>query len=158
LAAALYFSGRERQYLGETMRLRNQLEAATTRVTEWQEARPILESPAAVAAAFGTGDADAPSGRVFASPGQGVVLMASHLPPPGSGKTYQMWLMQPGKRPLPAGVFVPEEDGSAMHVKRGAGNALPGDTLFVTVEDEGGASQPARQPLLTVSIPAIRQP
>jgi len=157
-SAALYFSGRERQYVEETVRLRKQLEFATTRVTEWREARPILENPGAIAAGFGTGEPNALTGRIFASAGQGVVLIASHLPPLAAAKTYEMWLWQPGKKPLPAGVFQPDEDGSAIHVKRGAGAAMAGDTILVTVENEGGGAQPAPEPLVALSLPAIHQP
>ena len=153
-AAAVYFSGRERQYVDETARLSRQLESATAALTEWRQARTIMSAPGVIEVAFGTAQPNSVAGRIFVDPRQGVVLLASQLPPVPRGKVCEMWFIQPGQKPVAAGLFQRDDDGSAVHLERNAAAAIPGAIVAVTLENEGGAAQPASAPVFTVPIPA----
>jgi anti-sigma-K factor RskA len=66
---------------------------------------------------------------------------AHHLPPPPSGKTYQIWLLTPSEK-ISAGTFTPATDSS---VEVHATYALPPDALkgvAVSEEPTGGVPQP----------------
>jgi len=153
-AATAYFSGRERQYVDETVRLRRQLESDTVQLAEWQQAPAILNARRVIEASVPPAAANGPSARIFADFGRGVVLVASRLPPAPPGKIYAMWVSGPGQPPAAAGTFQPQNDGSAIHVVRNAAAAGPGATVTVTLEDAGGAERPSSAPVLSVSFPA----
>ena len=152
-AATAYFSGRERQYVDETVRLRRQLESAAVQLAEWQQAPAILNARGAIEASVPPAEANGPSARIFAAPGRGVVLVASHLLPAPPGKIYTMWVSGPGQQPAAAGIFQLQNDGSAIHVARNAAAAGPGATVTITLEDAGGAERPSSAPVLSVSFP-----
>ncbi|MGO9834515.1 MAG: anti-sigma factor domain-containing protein [Polyangiaceae bacterium] len=66
---------------------------------------------------------------------------AHHVPPPPSGKTYQIWLLTPTQK-ISAGTFTPAADSS---VEVHATYALPHDALkgvAVSEEPTGGVAQP----------------
>jgi anti-sigma-K factor RskA len=70
-------------------------------------------------------------------------FFAHNLPPVQGGREYQLWLITPGARKIPAGTFRPGAGGSA-HVE--ATYALPADSLAavaVTEEPAGGLPQPS---------------
>jgi len=153
-AATAYFSGRERQYVDETVRLRRQLEAAAVQLAEWQQAPAILNARGAIEASVPPAVANGPSARVFADPGRGVVLVVSHLPAAPPGKIYAMWVSGPGQQPAAAGTFQAQNDGSAIHVARNAAAAGPGSTVTITLEDAGGAERPSSASVLSISFAA----
>jgi hypothetical protein len=93
-----------------------------------------------------------PRGKVFVSPSQGVLLMASNLPPAPAGKRYEMWVIPKGRNPAPAGMFQSGSDGNAMHIQRGAVNIANTGAVAVTLEDERGAAQPTSQPLIVAAL------
>ena len=101
--------------------------------------------------AFGEGSSAPPSGKVFVSPSQGVVLVASNLPRTPAGKAYEMWLIPKGGKPAPAGVFQSSDDGSAIHVQRGRVDPAA-DLVAVTIEDAAGAPAPTTAPLFAAPI------
>jgi anti-sigma-K factor RskA len=68
----------------------------------------------------------------------------SGLPFPPIGKVYEMWLITPGGRAVPAGVFTPDANGNAVVV---VDQSLDGYKLMaVTVEGRPGVDQPTQQP------------
>ncbi|HXC75625.1 MAG TPA: anti-sigma factor [Candidatus Acidoferrum sp.] len=73
------------------------------------------------------------------------------LPQPGSGKVYEVWLITAGGRADPAGVFVPDPDGSKFVL---VGRSLAGYAqMAVTVEvAPSGTLAPTQQPQLYGSI------
>ena len=75
------------------------------------------------------------------NPTSGVLLIATNLPPAPAGKAYEMWIIPKGAKPVPAGMFQSQADGTAMHVQRGPVD-VNGVTIAVTLEDEAGAAQP----------------
>ncbi|HEX6042750.1 anti-sigma factor, partial [Longimicrobium sp.] len=70
-------------------------------------------------------------------------FFAHNLPGVRRGREYQLWLITPGSRKIPAGTFRPGPRGEA-HVE--ATYALPADSLqavAVTEEPTGGLPQPS---------------
>jgi len=151
-AAALYFSGRERQYVDETVRLRQQLEFQSAELAEWRQAPSILNATGSLEARVSGQPPDRPAARIFVQPGHGIVLIASHLPALPPEKTYQMWLVRPGEAPAAAGLFMPRADGSAIHVERNTPAAVAGVTVLVTVENAAGGTAPSAVRVLEVSV------
>jgi len=79
------------------------------------------------------------------------ILVFEGLDRPGEGQTYEIWLID-GTDPVPAGLFRPDDSGSA--TVRVKGDIRPGLTVAVTAEPEGGADLPTGPPLLTADIGA----
>ena len=73
-----------------------------------------------------------------------LVLIATHLQPLQSYKTYELWLLpaDQGLSPIPAGLFKPDADGNASLVMPDMPRGVRAKGFGVTVEDEGGAKQP----------------
>ena len=65
------------------------------------------------------------------------VLLADGMPAAPSGKDYELWYRTDGEM-VPAGVFEPDEDGTV----RERLDAVPEDLVGVTLEPEGGSSEP----------------
>jgi anti-sigma-K factor RskA len=74
-------------------------------------------------------------------------LTAEHLPSPGPGRVYQVWLQREGGKPEPTNaLFGVRQDGSAsVDVP---GNIEDIDTIMVTSEPEGGSKVPSRDPVI----------
>jgi anti-sigma-K factor RskA len=85
-----------------------------------------------------------PGGRMFWDPRSNRWTFFAHdLPAVQRGREYQLWLITPGSRKIPAGTFRPGAGGTA-HVE--ATYALPADSLqavAVTEEPTGGLPQPS---------------
>ena len=111
----------------------------------------VLHDPDASQIVFGRHAADKPRGKIFASVNRLVILLASNLPPLPAGKTYQFWGIPKGAKPLPAGLFQPAPDGSAVHF---ASLDIPPSAVAVSVEQAAGAAQPTSTLLLVVKIPS----
>jgi anti-sigma-K factor RskA len=79
---------------------------------------------------------------------QHVALVSFHsLTRPTPGKNYELWVIPSGGTPQPAGVFLPEPDGSkVLVVNRGM---VHGDTVAVTEEPPGGSPRPSGTPVIS---------
>jgi hypothetical protein len=152
LFAAYYFSGRERDFAQQAANLREQARRQNIELTRLNEAFAILNNPATRVSSFGEGQQQPPKGRVFVNPGQGVLLIASNLPQVSAGKTLEMWLIPKTGNPVPAGLFAPGPDGTAMHIQRGTVDLASTAAVAVTVENEGGAAQPTSQPFIVAAL------
>lgn len=154
LFAVFYFSGRERDFAQLADRLDRQLRGQTIELTRLNEAFAILNGPDTTVISFGAGQALPPKGKVFVNPLQGVLLIASNLPPAQAGKAYEMWVIPNGGKgkPIPAGVFQSNSDGSAMHVQRGPVDLATQPVIAVTVEPEAGSQGPTSQPLFAAPV------
>ena len=150
LAAAVYFGGREREFAEMATRLRDQLGRQNVELTRLNEAFVILNGPETQVVSFGAGQPQPPKGRVFVNPSQGVLLIASNLPPAPSGKIYEMWVIPKGGKPARAGEFQSATDGTAIHIHRGSVDVSATGAVAVTLENEGGADQPT-MPILAVA-------
>jgi len=151
LFAAVYFGGRERDLGNELARVREQNRLQSIELAGVNQAFAILTGADTTVTTFGEGQPK-PRGKVFVSPSQGVLLIASNLPPVPSGKAYEMWIIQGGKAKA-AGMFQPATDGSALHVQRGAAENT--DAVAVTLETETGVDQPTSIPLFAAPIRAL---
>jgi anti-sigma-K factor RskA len=75
-------------------------------------------------------------------------LEATHLPSPGSGRVYQVWLQHASGPPQPtASLFVPRRDGSA--TVGVATDVRHAHAVLVTAEPDGGSSAPTSAPVLS---------
>jgi|tagenome__1003787_1003787.scaffolds.fasta_scaffold20977423_2 anti-sigma-K factor RskA len=74
------------------------------------------------------------------------VFLAGDLPPVAADRTYQLWIVSPG-RTRSAGVLGRGHDAQALVPAVG-----PGDTLAVTVEPAGGSPQPTTAPLVAIPV------
>ena len=111
------------------------------------EALTILNDPVAKDVTFGD---PAARGRVFVSPGKGVVVMAAHLPTLEAGKTFELWVIPTQGNPIPAGTFNGNDDSTAIFVRPGpVDNAA---AVAVTVEPKGGSPQPTTTPFIVTKL------
>ena len=82
--------------------------------------------------------------------GRGALSLVKLQPAP-AGKTYQAWVIPPGKAPIPAGLF-DVRGGRAVIVLEPT--VEPGAIVAITLEAAGGASAPTGTPLLAVKTSA----
>lgn len=148
LVAAFYYGARERSYMEETVKLRVQMRQQNIELTRLTEIMGVLNGADTREVNFGAG----PKGKVFVNPRNGVVLMATNLPPAPSGKTYEMWIIPKGAKPSPAGLFQSQADGTATHLLAGSVDVANLGAVAVTVEDAAGAAQPTSTPLIVASM------
>lgn len=86
-----------------------------------------------------------PEAHAAYSPQRGsLVLIATHLQPLQTYKTYELWLLpaEEGLAPVPAGLFKPDDQGNASLVMPDMPKGVRAKGFGVTIEDEGGAKQP----------------
>jgi anti-sigma-K factor RskA len=137
LVGVFYFEARESSSLEELAAVRSQLRQQAVDLTRLNEAMTIMTGADTKQVNFGAGA----KGKVYVNPASGVFLMASNLPPAPAGKAYEMWIIPKGAKPVPAGMFQSQADGTAMHIQRG-----PVDTngmiVAVTLEVQAGVAQP----------------
>jgi hypothetical protein len=154
LIACVYFAGRERDVTRELVRVNGISRQQNMELTRLNEVFSIINGVDTRVSTFGGGKSAPPSGKVFVSPSQGVVLIAGNLPQAPAGKTYQMWVIPKGGKPLPAGLFQSSSDGNAMHVQRGPVDSNA-DLVAVTVEDAAGASAPTTTPIFAARVAGL---
>ncbi|MDI6910768.1 anti-sigma factor [Nocardioides sp.] len=73
----------------------------------------------------------------------GAVLVTEKMPPPPPGKVYQLWLQQPGEGMVSAGLMPVEADQRVLLT----GDAATATAAGITVEPEGGSSEPTSDPI-----------
>ena len=152
LFAAVYFGGRERDLGNELARVRDINRQQNIELTRVNEAFAIVNGADTTVSTFGDSQPQ-PKGRVFVSPSQGVLLIASNLRPAPAGKAYEMWLIPKGGKPRPAGMFQSSPEGSAMHMQRGA--VQDASLVAVTLENEAGSDAPTSAVLFAAPVPAV---
>jgi anti-sigma-K factor RskA len=77
---------------------------------------------------------------------EGVALVTfTDMPPPPAGQVYELWLITPGGKADPAGVFVPDASGGKVVV---VGQSLAGYNLMAVTVEAGpdGVGSPTQQP------------
>jgi hypothetical protein len=159
LAAALalsmfgvvYFAGQNGETLRELARAREQMGRQQETVAHLNEAFAILNGADTKVVNFGENAQQPPKGRVFVNKSMGVLLFANNLPKAPAGKAYEMWIIPKGGKPIPAGMFQPDDNSSAMHMMRGLVDPNAG-LIAVTMEPEAGSAQPTSAPLFAVPV------
>ncbi len=127
------------------------MERSATSLAAAREALDLIRAPETREVVFGEGAPAPPHGRVFFAR-SGILLIASSLPAPPAGKTYEMWIIRDSK-PAPAGLFRSSAQGEATHVYRTAAAPAPGEVVAVTLEPEGGVGAPTSQPVIAAQLP-----
>jgi hypothetical protein len=115
-----------------------------------RQAFELIQAPETREVSFGQGQPAPPRGRVFFHP-SGVLLIASRLPAPPPGKTYEMWIIRGGK-PAPAGLFSSNPHGDAIHLYRPAAPPAERDVVAVTLEAAGGVEAPTSTPVIVAPL------
>jgi anti-sigma-K factor RskA len=114
------------------------------------QALAILNDPSTRQVTFG--ETAVPSrGRVFVSGAKGVLFIGARLPALAADKIFELWVIPATGKPVPAGTFGRETDATAVYVRPGP---VQGDAaaLAVTVEPEGGSTQPTTTPFLVMKL------
>lgn len=112
-----------------------------------QETLALFEDPAAKEVTFGKGA----RGRVVISPAHGVAFSGQNMAALAPGKTYEMWIIPKGGKPVPAGTFAPGSDGSALHVQTGPVDIASTAAVAVSIEKEGGVASPTADQIIIVA-------
>jgi anti-sigma-K factor RskA len=128
----------------------------TVQLTKLNAALAIVNSTEAVEVTFGPNQQPKPAGKVFVSPQQGVLLIASRLPVAPAGKTYEMWIVPKQGVPLPAGLFQSGADGVALNLRPGPIDLNTTGAVAVTLENEGGSPTPTLPILIAAALPPQR--
>jgi anti-sigma-K factor RskA len=147
--------------------LQDRLQAANQRIVTAEQARAAARSAADEAErrnALATADdvrlivlagqkgAPSASGLALWSASRGLMVKASHLPPPPPGRQYQLWVIPPGsKTPISAGLLNLDPTGQAIVIADAAASANVG-TVAVTDEPLGGVPQPTGAMALAGSV------
>jgi len=78
-------------------------------------------------------------------------LEVRRMPPPPSGKVYQVWLKRPNRDPAPTtALFRVDANGSAdVEIQRGRLKGV--DQVLVTAEPDGGSMAPTSDPVIVAS-------
>ena len=134
----------------EIAAVRQQLNQTTLEAASLRSALALLQAPETREVTFGQGAPAPPRGRVFFNPSS-VLLIASNLPAPPAGKTYEMWIIRGGK-PAPAGLFSSTAQGSALHFFTPSTPLLETDTVAVTLEVAAGVDAPTATPVIAVQL------
>jgi anti-sigma-K factor RskA len=148
--AVVYFAGQNSDTLRELARARQQMGQQQSQLAHLNEAFAILNGVDTKVVTFGEGEKQPPKGRVFVNKSMGVLLIANNLPKAPAGKMYEMWIIPKDGKPIPAGMFQSDENGSAMHmIHQVDPNA---NLVAVTMEPETGSQQPTSTPLFAAQI------
>jgi anti-sigma-K factor RskA len=130
---------------------RNQLRRVGAQLATVQAALQLLNQPETRQVVFGAGQPQPPRGRVFVNVRQGVLLLASNLPPAAAGRTYEMWLIPKGGAPKPAGLFQSDADGNALYVLNGPVDPAT-SVVAVTDEPAAGSAAPTTKPIIVAAL------
>jgi anti-sigma-K factor RskA len=141
----LYASQRDRN-----TRMQEELTAARNELAARDSALAALMGPEVHVVSLAQAT-NKPAARVFWNHTRNVFVVTAHaLPPAPDGKTYQLWAISKGKPPVSMGTFNPDADGGAivLPVSTAVNEAGFIDFCALTVEPQGGSSQPTETPRL----------
>jgi len=116
--------------------------------TKLAQALSILNDPVAKEVTFGD---PAARGRVFVG-SKGVVLIAANLPKLEAKRTFELWLIPTGGKPVPAGTFNSDTAATTSAVYVYKGETANTAAVAVTVEPEGGSPQPTTTPFIVTKL------
>lgn len=144
LLAFAIVSAEKRQGRQQLAALHAQLAAKQDELDRTREVLDLLRSTDAlrVHLVSSTAPWPWPEGKVYYQAKNGLLFMASHLPPLDPGKAYQLWCVPEDGSPASAGLFEPDAKGNATLLVRGVPVRMKPKTFAVTIEPEGGAPGP----------------
>jgi hypothetical protein len=124
---------------------KGQIAELSAKAAQAQEVMDTLTSPSAKQVVLTEGKgAPPPTGHTSYLADKGaLVFVGNNLKPIPAGKTYELWIIPAdGKAPIPAGLFRPDEKGSASLVLPKLPEGVPAKAFGVTIENAAGASTP----------------
>jgi hypothetical protein len=74
----------------------------------------------------------------------------SHIPAPGRGRIYEVWVERKGRAPSPQALFNVSASGGARIVLTSQLDGV--STIMVTLEHVGGSLVPTRAPVIVASL------
>jgi anti-sigma-K factor RskA len=132
-------------YNSQVAEISRQLAETKQQLASAEEKVSIVSSPGArITELGGTDVAPAARGTVAYDQSGRAVLFTKDLPPPPSGKAYQLWFITGGK-PMPGKVFKTTAAGEGTLSDRIPTQALNASIFAVTLEPEAGVTQPTGQ-------------
>ncbi|MGI8743544.1 MAG: anti-sigma factor [Bryobacteraceae bacterium] len=159
LIAVAVFVVQERRRSEELADARQELRSAQEQIrrssadlAKVQAAMQFLNQPDTEQVVFGKGKPLPPRGRVFINPQQGVLLLASNLPPAPEGKLYQMWLIPTSGPPKPAGLFQAGPQNTALYILNGPVDRAHIKAVAVTLEPATGSAAPTSTPIIAAPL------
>ena len=145
LALAGYL-GNQNQRLNELLNNdKGQIAQLSAEAAHAQEVLDTLTSPEAKQVTLTEGKgAPPPTGRTSYLADKGaLVFVGNNLKPIPAGKTYELWVIPAdGKAPIPAGLFRPDDHGSASVVLPKLPEGVPAKAFGVTIENAEGSATP----------------
>ena len=135
--------------LQDESRLVTNLAAKASRA---QQVLEVLTAPTAqrVTLTEGKGAAQPTARATYLPERGGLILLATNLKPLPEGKTYELWVIPAnGSAPVPAGLFRPDEAGSATLVLPRLASGIRAKVFAVTVEQASGADAPTSPIILS---------
>ncbi len=114
--------------------------------------RPPLPATTAQYQLTGSGRLATSQARVISLRQDAVMFVEfSGLPQPNQGRVYELWIIQPGGAPVPAGTFVPDADGSKVLV---LDRNFKGSAVMAVTSEPGpaGSAAPTEQPSMSGSV------
>jgi anti-sigma-K factor RskA len=117
-----------------------------------QQVLEVLTAPSAQRVILTEGKTPAePTARATYLPERGgLVLLATNLKPLPEGKTYELWVIPAnGKAPVPAGLFRPDEVGTATLVLPPLSPGIQAKAFGVTIEKASGSDAPTSPIILS---------
>jgi len=146
LLALAGYLGNQNQRLNQLLNGdKGQIAQLSAEAARAQEVFDTLTSPAAKQVTLTEGKgAPAPTGRTSYLAGKGaLVFIGNNLKPIPEGKAYELWVIPAdGKAPIPAGVFRPDDHGSASVVLPNLPQGVPAKAFGVTIENAEGSPSP----------------
>lgn len=137
-AVALFAGG---NLLGQATTNTTAVRAQATSLVELSAARDVQRASSTVA---GGGQAT----LIWSLELRRSAVLIDKLPALPAGKTYQLWYID-ASGAKPAGTFESSDGGMTWHVLDGKMSS--GDTVGVTVEPDGGSSQPTTKPIVAIA-------
>lgn len=92
------------------------------------------------------------SGRAYWSRARGMVFSAAALPPPPSGRTYQVWVVTSAPAPISAGLVAPDDAGHVDVVFATPQDIPQPVAVAVTLEPSGGVPSPTGPKVLVGTV------
>jgi anti-sigma-K factor RskA len=90
-----------------------------------------------------------PQGRAFYLQSRGrLVFLANNMPALPADRVYELWLIPPDGKPLPAGVFQLDAHGNGKVVNPPLQPGVQPKLFAVTVEPRGGSAAPTTKPMM----------
>jgi anti-sigma-K factor RskA len=140
-----------RQSTSDLTQARVEVQRFSAEAAQVRSALTLLNMPNTREVVFGSGPAQPPRGRIFVNRQQGVLFMASNLPPTPSGSIYELWLIPRGGNPVPSGLFQSDAQGNALFVRSGLVDPNT-SAVAVSVEPQAGSTAPTTKPLIVATV------